>query len=67
MRKVDPQIVVTMSPDDYMSDHEITANLLWDACFNASTPNYETGETNAARATKRIPYLYYSDSIESVD
>jgi len=67
VRKVDPHIVVTMSPNDYMPDHEITANLLWDACFNASTPNYETGQANAAKATKRIPYLYYSDSIESVD
>ena len=67
VRRVDPHIVITTSPNDYMPDHEITANLVWDACFNASTPNYKTGQPNPAKATDGIPYLYYSDSMEGVD
>jgi len=62
IRRVDPDIVITSPPDDYMPDHEITSELLWDACFNASVPNYKTAQLNAARPAKRIPYLYYSDS-----
>lgn len=66
-RKVDPCIVITTSPNDYMPDHEITADLLWDACFKAPVPNCETNQANPAKATKRIPYLYYSDAVEGVD
>lgn len=67
IREIDPYIVFTSSPDDYMPDHEITSNLLWDACFNASVPNYKTGQPNSVAPTKRIPYLYYADSSDSVD
>jgi len=67
MRKADPDIVITMSPQDYMKDHEITADLVWDACFNAPIPNYHTGLVNPAKATSKIPYLYYGDPIELKD
>ena len=67
MRKVDPRIVITMSPEDYMPDHVITSYLAWDACFNASVPNYKTGQDDPAKATKGIPHLYYADTIEGID
>lgn len=67
VRKHDPFIVITMSPEDYMPDHEITSYLLWDGCFNASVPNYKTGKPDCAEATKSIPHLYYADSVEGVD
>ena len=67
IRKIDPYIVLTTSPEDYMPDHVITSYLAWDACFNASVPNYKTGQINPAKATERIPYLYYADSIEGTD
>ena len=67
MRKVDPSIVITLSPEDYMPDHVITSYLAWDACFNASVPNYKTGQSDPAKATKRIPHLYYADPLEGVN
>ncbi|MBU0478686.1 PIG-L family deacetylase [bacterium] len=67
IRKVDPDIVITMSPQDYMKDHEITADLVWDGCFNAPIPNYHTALVNPAKATSKIPYLYYGDSLDLKD
>ena len=67
VRQVDPDIVFTNFPQDYMPDHQITADLVWDACFNASVPNYFTNAANPAEPTKRIPYLFYGDGIEGLD
>lgn len=67
IRKVEPDIVLTHSPQDYMKDHEITADLLWDACFNASVPNYITNQPNPARPTTEMPYLYYADAVEGIN
>ena len=67
LREADPCIVITMSPEDYMPDHVITSYLAWDACFNASVPNYKTGQANPAKVTKKIPHLYYADPIEGTD
>ena len=67
IRKVAPYIVFTLSPQDYMKDHELTADLMWDACFNASVPNYETHQTNPAPPTTSVPYLFYADPIEGID
>jgi len=67
LRKINPFVVLTQSPQDYTKDHELTADLVWDACFNASIPNYITHQANPAPPTKKIPYLYYADAIEGVD
>ena len=67
VRKIDPAIVITHSPEDYMFDHQLTADLMWDACFSASIPNYATDQANPAKPTKRTPYLYYSDAVGGLD
>ena len=67
IRKVAPYIVFTLSPQDYMKDHELTADLMWDACFNASVSNYYTHQTNPALPTTSIPYLFYTDPIDGID
>jgi len=67
VRQIDPYVVVTHSPQDYMFDHEITANLMWDACFNASVPNFVTNQADPAKPTSKIPYLYYADAIGGLD
>ena len=67
MRRADPDIVFTHSPQDYMPDHEMTSNLMWDGAFSASVPNYETGFPSPARPTTKIPYLFYADPIEGKD
>lgn len=67
LRKIDPQIVFTTPPADYMFDHEITSQLVRDACFNAAVKNYTTGGLFAQRPTSGIPTLYYSDPIGGHD
>jgi len=63
LRRAQPDIVFTHPPQDYMRDHELTADLAWDACFNASVPNYFTNQANPARPTKKTPYLFYADAL----
>jgi len=65
VREIDPFLVFTTPPHDYMFDHEITSQLVRDACFNASVGNYQTG--GDAKAASMVPYLYYSDAIEGHD
>jgi LmbE family N-acetylglucosaminyl deacetylase len=64
LRKVEPAIVFTASPQDYMADHENTSRVVWNACFAAGIPNVETpGEV----AMGHIPYLYYVDPLDAKD
>src|SRR5213082_1720342 len=42
LRQVRPQVVLTASPEDYLCDHETTSQLVRDACFGATLPNYST-------------------------
>ncbi len=66
LREVDPWMVITHSPNDYMSDHEMTSILVRNACFYASIPNYET-KAGVAGCTLNIPYLYYAQPMEGID
>jgi len=66
LREVDPWMVITHSPNDYMSDHETTSLLVRNACFYASIPNYET-KAGAAGSTLNVPYLYYAQPMEGMD
>ena len=65
LREVDPQLVFTTPPRDYMFDHQITSQLVRDACFNASVPNYSSDPPRAPGSG--VPYLYYSDALEGHD
>lgn len=65
LREVQPDIVITASPSDYLSDHEATSQLVRDACFAASIPNYTTPANIPALGA--IPHLYFMDPIEQRD
>lgn len=67
IRRSRPDIVITAPPVDYMSDHEMTCQLVRDACFNASVPNYSTRQWDPAPPMTKIPYLYYVDALEGMD
>jgi LmbE family N-acetylglucosaminyl deacetylase len=67
VRKVRPNLVLTHPPVDYMTDHEFTSRLVRDACFAASTPNYETEDADPAEPLGHIPALYYADPVEGLD
>ena len=64
IRELQPDVVLTASPDDYLCDHEATSQLVRDACFTAPIPNY-SASGNAAHIPS-IPHLYYLDPIELI-
>jgi len=57
MREVDPLIVFTTPPMDYLIDHEETSRLVRNAAYIAPVPLYDCGVPTTP--TKRFPYLYY--------
>lgn len=57
-------IVLTAAPSDYLCDHEATSQLVRDACFAASVPNYVAPGHGV---TRQIPALYFLDPIEGTD
>ncbi len=64
IRRVDPAIVITHSPQDYMLDHEFSSMLARSACFGGPIPNFRTDVASAAAPTAHIPHLYYAAPIE---
>lgn len=66
MRQVQPQVVFTHSPADYMLDHETTSSIVRAAAFGAPIPNYMK-DRNLGPPLAHIPHLYYCDPIEGKD
>jgi LmbE family N-acetylglucosaminyl deacetylase len=64
IRQVRPTVVLTMSPQDYMVDHEMTSLVVRTACFSAGIGNIKT---DGAEPFMKMPYLYYFDPIEGKD
>jgi LmbE family N-acetylglucosaminyl deacetylase len=67
VRRLDPSLVFTHSPSDYMLDHETTSRLCQTACFGAMAPNFRTGVRNPAKPPRTIPHLYYTQPTGSTD
>ena len=63
IRKVQPTIVITASPNCYMIDHETTSLVAQTACFGAGIKNMEA----AGEPYGMVPYLYYVDPMEGKD
>lgn len=64
IRQVRPALVFTMSPEDYMVDHEVTSAVVRTACFSAGMNNIRT---EGVEPFPGIPYLYYMDPMEGKD
>jgi len=64
VRRVQPTIVFTLSPSDYMVDHEIASKLAQTACFCCGVVNIKT---SGAEPFEPVPYLYYADPVEGKD
>ncbi|HEY7306550.1 MAG TPA: PIG-L family deacetylase [Bryobacteraceae bacterium] len=64
LRDLRSDVILTASPRDYLSDHEATSELVRDACFAASVPNYVTPGHGPLQG---IPWLYFVDPIEGTD
>jgi LmbE family N-acetylglucosaminyl deacetylase len=65
LRDLCSDIVLTAAPSDYLCDHEATSQLVRDACFAASIPNYSTPSKQPALAA--IPHLYFMDPVGEQD
>ena len=66
LRLVQPSIVFTHSPADYMLDHEMTSTIVRAAAFAGPIPNF-LAERRLGPVLPRIPHLYYCDPIEGKD
>ena len=64
VRQVRPNLVLTMSPECYMIDHEITARLVQTACFSAGMVNMII---EGVESFDHVPALYYADALEGKD
>jgi LmbE family N-acetylglucosaminyl deacetylase len=67
IRRARPDIVITLSPVDYMVDHELTSTLVRAACFGAPIPNVLTYADKPAEPIGHVPHLYYVDPVELKD
>ena len=57
LRQFRPDVVITLPPRDYHTDHEETSRLVRAACFFAPIPNYPEQTLDPIET---VPYLYYS-------
>jgi LmbE family N-acetylglucosaminyl deacetylase len=68
LRKVRPDVLFTLSPIDYMTDHEETARLTREAAFACSVPNWKAPLFGKSYpACEKMPVLYYADPVDHVD
>lgn len=59
IRVARPDLIITLSPDDYMADHTVTSKLVINASFAATVPNYVTDHTFHSI----IPPIVFMDTI----
>lgn len=63
VRRVQPDVIITHSPEDYMKDHVEVSRLVFDASFSASVPHFEASGHPVAKITP----LYYMDTVAGVN
>ena len=61
LREVNPTLVLTHPPMDYLDDHEQTSRLVRLACFIAPVPHFDCGVPT--RPMRRVPHLYYWNAV----
>jgi LmbE family N-acetylglucosaminyl deacetylase len=63
IREINPDIVFTASPNDYMIDHETTSQIVQTACFSLGIKNLEIEQ----KPIEPVPFLYYCDPMGGKD
>jgi len=64
IRQIQPSLVFTLCPEDYMVDHTTTGKLAMTACFCCGIPNIHI---EGIETFEPVPYLYYLDPAEGKD
>jgi LmbE family N-acetylglucosaminyl deacetylase len=59
VRETRPDLVITHSPGDYMSDHDEISKLVFDCSFHATLPLFETGKRHHDAVTP----IYYMETV----
>ena len=62
VRDARPDLIITHSPHDYMSDHNEISKLVFDCSFHATLPLFETGKPHHDTVTP----IYYMETIMGV-
>lgn len=62
IRRADPDVIITHSPNDYMKDHIEVSQLAFDASFSATVPHFGRGEF-----THQFTPIFYMDTLAGVD
>lgn len=64
VRKVRPDLILAPSPEDYMDDHRLTPQIVREAAFASTIPNWEASlEGESPPCAERVPSLLYADPI----
>lgn len=63
MCRVQPDMVITHAPNDYMPDHVAVNKLVFDTTFLATLPGASKLYPNA----RKVPSLYYMDNLSGID
>ena len=63
VRRVQPDVILTHPPEDYMKDHVEVSRLVFDASFSASVPHYLHLHPGVAKITP----LYYMDTVAGIN
>ena len=62
IREVKPEVIITHSPEDYMTDHLETGRIVFNASFSSSVPHFGKGDVHGL-----IAPLYYMDTLAGVN
>ncbi|MCZ8511679.1 PIG-L family deacetylase [Paenibacillus filicis] len=63
IRSVQPDMVITHAPNDYMPDHVAVSKLVFDTTFTATLPAF----SDRFPIAKKVPALYYMDNLSGID
>jgi LmbE family N-acetylglucosaminyl deacetylase len=63
IRRVQPALIITHSPTDYMRDHLEVSRLVFNASFSSSVPHY----CSEIQSYSTIVPIYYMDTLAGVD
>ena len=61
IKRVQPDFIITHSPNDYMPDHREVSKLVFDASFGASVPHY------GAPGKAAVVPIYYMDNLAGMN
>ncbi|TVY08011.1 PIG-L deacetylase family protein [Paenibacillus cremeus] len=63
IRSVQPDMVITHAPNDYMPDHVAVSKLVFDTTFVATLPGF----SNRYPFALKVPALFYMDNLSGID